>query len=245
MLYLTRREIKNLNMKKQIINLLIGLSLTYTSLSFDITIPDGRGNYAGPGWYTTSSEINEVEPNCITAHEWDLQSFKIEGGLLIMTGGYNFNSPSGYDGFRPGDIFFSINNSPYKYVATVGTAGNVFDVYKLGDSVNTFYSQNAQSNPWRYAGNGELIAGSLTVQRWTYPDPNGIEYALGFDLNWLNSLTSNGDVVTVHNTMECGNDNLMGRYTVDRHIVPEPGTYVAGLGLVFGILLYKRHKHQR
>lgn len=197
----------------------------------NITINDGAGN--GSGWYSATRENNEVEPGTVGAQVWDLESFDKTGQTLTMTGGYNFTNPAGYGGFRPGDLFIDVDGTGfYDYVAVIGNANTSYDIYSLNNSLNTYdvyYAQNVFSNPWRYKSGGTLISSNNTATYGSYSDFEGTHYTVGVDISWLDSSLPNGSVVTFHNTMECGNDNLLGQYTT--RSVPDAG----GTGVMFGM----------
>jgi hypothetical protein len=155
-----------------------------------------------------------------------MENFDLTGNTLTMTGGYDFTTPTGYGGWKPGDIFFDVNGGGYDYVATVGGAGATYDVYTLGNTLSVHYAQNIASSPWRYKDGGSLVAGNQAATYGSFNTAEGTHYTLGINLGWLDAYTSAGDVVTVHNTMQCGNDNLMGQFTV-----PDGGSTLALFGL--------------
>jgi hypothetical protein len=211
-------------MKKLVMTMALALGMAASVNAVNITIADGVGN--GNGWYG-SQENQEVEPGCYTGQVWDMESFDLTGNTLTMTGGYNFASAAGYDGFKPGDIFFDINGGGYDYVATVSGAGTTHDVYKLGTTLPVHYAQNVAANPWKYDTGGQLVVGGQASTYSSFSDnAEGTHYTLSINLGWLDALTAAGDVVTVHNTMQCGNDNLMGQFTV-----PDGGSTLALFGL--------------
>lgn len=214
------------------------MTITLNAGAINITINDGVG--IGNGWYSASNENQEVEPNNIASQIWDMESFNIDllsGGSvkLTMIGGYNFTTPVGLDGFRPGDLFIDHNGDlNYDYVAVIGNAPNSYDVYTLGTTYSVFYGQNSASNPWRYNSGGTLAFSNQQITYSSFSDVEGIHYQASLNMNWLFSSITNGSVVTFHNTMECGNDNLMGQYTYTRG-VPDINNsqYFLGIGLLF------------
>lgn len=219
------------------------LSLNMVAYSVDITINDGYG--VGSGWYAATQENQEVEPNTVAGQVWDMEKFELDGNVLTMTGGFNFTNPGGYGGWRPGDLFIDVDGTGgYDYVAVVGNAGATYDVYSLllANVNNVYYAQNSLSNPWRYKDGGTLISLGESVVYGSYSDIEGIHYTMELDLTWLTPyLSLDGATVTLHNTMECGNDNLMGQYVVTP--VPETNNGLTMLGLGIGMLcLYRSRK---
>lgn len=210
----------------------VSLLVTLSTYAVNITTYDGSSS-APTGWYGTQ-ENQETEPGTLTSQLWDMESFDLNGSQLKMTGGYNFTSPSGYGGFAPGDIFFDVNGGGYDFVATVSSAGPTYNVYTLpANTFSVYFAQNAISNPWKYKNGGSLTQSSLPVSYGTFSDFEGLHYTATLDISWLTNGLSNGDTVTIHNTMECGNDNLIGRFT---HQVPDNGNSFAMMGLV-GIMI--------
>ena len=209
--------------------LIVGIAMlvTLTANALNITIYDGASS-ALTGWHG-QQENQETEPNTATSQLWDMESFELNGNQLTMTGGYNFTSATGYGGFTPGDIFFDVNGGGYDFVATVSSAGPTYNVYKLpANTYSVYYAQNAASNPWKYKSGGILEESLLPVSYGSFLDVEGTHYTATLNITWLLDNLANGDVVTIHNTMGCGNDNLMGRF---EHTVPENGNMLAMFGL--------------
>lgn len=237
-------------MKKLYLILAAFLSLTLTTPALDITINDGVGT--GTGWYSALRENNETEPGTIIGQKWDMESFTlVDNTLLTMTGGYNFTNPSGYGGFRPGDLFVDYDDDgDYDLVATISSAGTTYDVYSVGNTYSVFYGVLSASNPWKYKDGGNLITSGEPITYGSYVDGEGTHYTADLDLTWLNPYLLTGVPITLHNTMECGNDNLMGRYMPvttggfgDPDPVPDGGDTLVYLGaglLTLGLFYKKR-----
>lgn len=204
---------------------LAAILLSSSAFATNITINDGRGK--GDSWYSIHKENQEVEPGNLIGQMWDMESFELNGSNLRMTGGFNFTQPQGYKNFRPGDIFFDINGGGYDLVATVGQAENTYDVYTLGSTYSVYHTENSSSNPWRYEDGGTLVRSDLAVSYGSFASSEGWHYTLDMNINWLSSFVKSGDTITIHNTMECGNDNLMGQFKQ----VPDPSSS----GLLFGL----------
>lgn len=216
-------------MKKlyRILTLLMALTC-FSAYSINITINDGSG--PGSGWYSPNYENQEVEPNCVTGQVWDMESFKLTGNTLVMTGGYNFTIPTGYGGYRPGDIFFDVNGGGYDYVAVIGNASSTYNVYSLGNTYDVYHAQNSLSNPWRYKDGGSALVVNENISYGSFNDVEGTHYTATLDLSWLDPVVSPGYTVKVHNTMECGNDNLLGQYVVGT-TVPDKNNAIALFGI--------------
>ncbi len=219
--------------------LIIAMAAFLSSLSVSaasITVPDGSVGI-GSLWWSSANENQEVEPFCVANQVWDMESFSLTGNDLIMSGGYNFTTPLGYGGFKPGDLFFDIDGGGYDYVAVIGNATSTYDVYKLGTTYDVFYAQNTASNPWRYKDGGMLIEDDMDITYGSYLDAEGTHYTAQMDITWLSAVSTPGNLITIHNTMECGNDNLMGRYV---SAVPESENIGIMVGFGFAALVVKK-----
>ncbi|MBN2037588.1 MAG: PEP-CTERM sorting domain-containing protein [Chitinispirillaceae bacterium] len=233
----------------------------------------GGGWYNNGWKYDTRGvkEDHEVEPNCIGSQVWDLEAFTLDqNNNLGMVGGYNFNN--GVENVRGGDIFIAVDNAPvygksnrgsgsgnsivnnafnYDYAIDLvfnedGTGGTYY-VYELTEAstVTVYYGQNDESNPWQYNSGGTLKESGTFAYATNLSDSDvgfvgGSHYQIsGIDLSFIG-----GDKeFWAHYTMECGNDNLMGRGTT--HAVPEPGSLLLfGTGLLglIGISVIRRKK---
>ncbi len=241
----------------------------------EITIYDENGTQ-GIG---TASEDNEAEPGMVQSQAWDLEAFFLDdNNALTMIGGYDFvNGASNlYSGDVfidvDGDAVFGdihdwttagndtvTNTFGYDYVLDMDFDGKTYDVYQLdADSrtITSYYGQNQGSNPWRYADGGTLLAenvafgyDNMTDEQTGFSgwDTDSHNVVSGLDLNFLAS-----DVpveFVAHFTMECGNDNLMGRGTLAAVTpgggggsaeAPEPATmFLLGAGLV-GLAAFRK-----
>lgn len=172
--------------------------------------------------------------------------------------------------YRSGDVFIDLNgDAVYGYPANggAGTGGTTtslfgydlvldldyttmtFDLLQLTPgSVLGRPTVVASSNPWRYVSGGTAVAGYQDVafsyvSALTNADVGlqgyaGINthYAISLDTSFLPSGTA-----TIHYTVECGNDNLMGVATV-----PDGGSTVALLGVALvGLTTLRRRSKVR
>lgn len=224
----------------------------------NITVEDD--NFRTPRIGTgQGGEDEETEPGMVLSQDWDLEGFFFENNELSLVGGYNFKT--GFDGMKSGDIFIATSRPTFGDVTNTSTDGNrsvqntygfnyvldlnfadmTYDIFSLGGNttvITTFYAENQGSNPWKYKDGGTLEKESLPFQFAEDVQDTGFtgaeHYSLtGFDLSLF---LNHGEMFYSHFTMQCGNDNLMGRGTV----VPEPTTMVLlGSGLV-GLALHRR-----
>ncbi len=169
--------------------------------------------------------------------------------------------------YRSGDIFIDVNGDAqygypvnggsglggttsnlfgYDYVLDLDFASMTYNVIKLDSSALLARGLDvAGSNPWRYVSGGDALAGfqgvsfdyysgltNADVGFQGYNGDNG-HYAISVDTSFLGS----GDFV-FHNTVECGNDNLMGAAHV-----PDGGSTVTLLGLsLVGVVALRRRR---
>ncbi len=237
--------------------LFLGIGTAYAT---NITIPD-KNSAAETGWYGMQ-EDDEVEPGMAQNQAWDLEGFFLNGKMLSLVGGYDFQNGAGR--WNSGDIFIDINGDAVYGDIHEGTKGNhsvqetygydyAIDLYWTGDifSYNVFeldsdtwlqrafYHQNQGSSPWRYESGGNQILneviGQYTANASGYDTFSGDWHnELIVDLSFL----PKGSEFIAHFTMGCGNDNIMGQGTTPN---PEPATMVLlGFGLIGIAGLYRK-----
>jgi hypothetical protein len=132
------------------------------------------------------------------------------------------------------------NTFGYDYVLDLDWDNLTYDLYGInGNSkvLTAYYKQNQGSSPWRYDSGGTLIYKDKNFDYITGLTDGqtgflgGLHNKLSMDLSFLNTLTGNAHTdFTVHYTMGCGNDNIMGYGTIPN---PEPATMILlGFGLI-------------
>jgi hypothetical protein len=235
---------------------LFAVNLTISALVFsagatNITIPDGRTSsgtvYGTAGFSYGAGEDNEVEPSCVATQQWDLEAFDLTGTILSVIGGYDMKT--GYEETVMGDIFVNVGGtSSYDYVYDINWGTNNYNLYAVsGGTLNNIIRSpentwNALSNPVSFnpgANQTALATGTLTylsnqtdaqILALTGDIVTGGTHNIAcLNVSKLAEL-SNGNAVTFHTTMSCGNDNLMGNSKVS---VPEPGSfYLILLGML-------------
>lgn len=219
-------------------------------------------------YVSTKAEDGEVENKCVYEQRWDLEGVFLDKGVLTMVGGYNFTKgekDSDRNLITSGDLFIDVTGDAiygpdaaklfndkgndknskvnnifgYDYVLDFNNDFSSYKIYSISNAtlLDVSIDENNNSNPWRYKCGGTLIDSGLVTKN-TYTDQEtgfkgGFHNAVSMDLSFLN-----GENITTHFTMGCGNDNLMGKGLVQ---VPEPSMLTFfGIGLAFLGLNRKR-----
>jgi hypothetical protein len=224
----------------------------------------GNSSYVGNKGVNQGLEDQEVEPGMVRDQVWDLEGFFLEGSMLSMVGGFDFKDGVDHSGhnYGSGDIFISVGDAPtygtegatlnngYEYVIDLDFENSTYEVYGLvtgSDLKDVIEVQNKpESSPWAFDHTNEdsLSSGSFVYTAGLNDSETGFyggtHYSLsGFDLSFLTDIYGADVDFYSHFTMECGNDNLMGKGTVP---VPEPATMLLlGVGVMgLGVLNRKR-----
>jgi hypothetical protein len=121
------------------------------------------------------------------------------------------------------------------------TLDGTYKVFSLtgASDVTVTYNDNNESNPWiYYSGGTQVASGSVTQGNYAGTEySGGTHYELaGINLSFLTADELDGALLKL--TMECGNDNLVGRVP---HSVPEGGMTAVMLGLgLLGVVGFRR-----
>ncbi len=243
-----------------------------TPFGKDITVWDK--NSTDENWHQ-AGEDEEVEPGMAHGQKWDLEGFFLDGTNLTMAGGFNFkDGEDGSGHWNSGDIFIDVdgdavygkvvnsstasnrevdNTYGYDYVLDMDFYAGTYDVYQIDETAKVrtaYFSQNQGSNPWTYVSGGDLLTtGVISYNQHSSDDAafldsyfsGGIHNVVGVDVGFLASMND----LTFHNTMQCGNDNLVGVTTPNTGAAtPEPGTVLLlGIGIIgFAGLRRRRRK---
>jgi hypothetical protein len=165
------------------------------------------------------------------------------GDLFIdLTGDAKFGASSTNNGTGG-----SVANS-FGYELALDIAGASFTAFQLNPaSLVNRATDVGSSNPWTYAsgGNNTGLTGSVTYGTLSGADVttygllgdggNNVHYFMALDLTNVQGLL-NTTSETFHYTMECGNDDLMGRH------VPDGGAAILLLGVSLTGLEMMRRK---
>lgn len=205
----------------------LGTNITISDLNS--TSKSWEGNY----------EDNETEPGTIHNQTWDLEGMYLSGNKLTLVGGYDFKNGTTYGGhnYASGDVFIDVNGDAVYGSAANGGSGlngitnqlygydyalhlnyqamtyDVIDLHANGGALVNRVADIAASNPWQYVLGGGTVDSGVGFNYYSglsNADVGGLlgttHYAITVDLGFLSGVDA-----TIHYTMECGNDDLMGR----------------------------------
>lgn len=179
------------------------------------------------------------------------------GDIFIDTNGDAVNSSNLVNPTIPGHPYSPyeiVSNSLFKYdyVLDINWTEGTYNIVRLSDT-STFQDTeygaqyNTPSNPWKYNvsdSDSILKSGTFNTYNRASLDDTGMlgwggdnkHFAATFDLSLNGYDISNGALF--HNTMECGNDNLIGQSAP----VPEPGTMMLlGVGML-GLAVFGKRR---
>lgn len=173
------------------------------------------------------------------------------GDIFIDLNGDAVHAPNTIPGYNYNPGYKTLSNGLFKYdyVLDVNWIAGTFDVVKLSNTSILKDSEygatyNTPSNPWMYVSGGLVVnSSSFNTYNKTSQSNTGMlgwngnnkHFVATFDITPVN--LDNGALF--HNTMECGNDNLIGE--VDAIPTPEPTTFaLLGFGLLGLLFLKKR-----
>ncbi len=258
---------------KKISVLLISLFLAFLvfttnsqaiELGTEITIYDGTSS-TDKVWYG-QREDDEVEPGCVRDQIWDLEGFYLNGSILSMVGGYDFEN--GVHNVTSGDIFIDTDgdydhgstastSNPgnklvqdtfgFEYVLDIDFLNKTYSVYELSDSstVTVYYGINQGSNPWQYNASDNTEIALFSDKSFDYkprldsPEVDNLSGDIHNVASFDLSFLAPGTNFVSHFTMGCGNDNLMGKSTTP---VPEPTTIALMFAGMLGLVGIRKKK---
>lgn len=227
-------------------------------LGANITISDGNftgtNGYSNREDNETETNPDTVQAQVWDLEGMFLQgrTLTIVGGFDFKNG-----SADGGHTYRSGDIFVDVTGDAvygqaanggsgrnglvtatfgYEYAFDLDFSTMTFDVVELDlDTKVQRVTDVPSSNPWRYDSGGTPLLSDLPFSYFsglTGADVDGLQGWKGDDRHYAISLELpsilNGMNSTLHYTIECGNDNLMGQVHV-----PDPAS--TALLLAFGV----------
>ncbi len=194
----------------------------------------GGSGYVGPGY---GGQLFDVE----------YIGLKPVGDKIYFGIQTGFDLPNGsvYEGttYHPGDLALDVDGDGfYEYAIDFNITSGVvtFDLYEVSTWQGVKYSAHAESNPFQYASGTWLASfgGAYGAGVFANNSDGGTSHVLegGFEMSLLGLYA--GGPVTLHWTMDCGNDHL----EVTSTPVPEPSTLILVGSGGMGVLLLARRR---
>lgn len=239
-----------------VITFMVAGNALATSFGTNITIWDNEGvmyedNETEPGmvqnqdWDLEAFFLEGTTLTLVGGYDFANGELGFESGDIFID--VDGDAQWGNDSLGGSNNSTTTNIFGYDYAIDIDFVNNSYSVYEISAAtlVNVFYSQNRGSNPWELlSGEGNLLLkGSLVYYNSDSVDEvdglsdtlnwggvsDGTRYALSVDLGFLDA----GTEFISKFTMECGNDNIVGKGSVpDASIMFLLGPALLTLGML-------------
>jgi hypothetical protein len=215
-----------------------------------IAYPNGIGHLPSPGYFGEGGEKFDLEG---LFANMDLGS-KMLNLALTKSFGQTVYSTGWGQLFNAGDIFIDFSTGErFAIDVSTGHLWRVGNAFGISDRPGTYYGNEAIRNAvgaFLIDQNKSTDLGAInSKETFLHGEETGYlspgdgntwvwEYALSTDKFNLGRAIDNSEQIFVHNTLECGNDYIEGRFSS----VPEPSTWILfGSGL-FGFRIFTRSR---